>query len=124
EADPRETPDARRCDSISYDDLLALPEGVGQHPAVRFAKEHGLVFGVGLVGQAIGSLVGPQATRLAAAKQEKPKLRVSFLGLGTVGLGVFQHVARLPDQFEIAAIGVRHVQKHIDAGIPQSLLSS
>ncbi len=124
EADPSEKPDARRFDSISYDDLLALPEGVVQHKAVRFAKEHGLVFGVGLVGQAIGSLVGPQATRLAAAKQEKPKLRVSFLGLGTVGLGVFQHVARLPDQFEIAAIGVRHVQKHIDAGIPQSLLSS
>ncbi|HEX8875881.1 MAG TPA: homoserine dehydrogenase [Phycisphaerales bacterium] len=124
EADPSENPQARRFDSISYDDLLALPEGVVQHKAVRFAKEHGLVFGVGLVGQPVGSLVGPQATRLAAAKQEKAKLRVAFLGLGTVGLGVFQHVARLPEQFEVAAIGVKNVQKHIEAGIPQSLLSS
>lgn len=124
EADPSDNPQARRFDSISYDDLLALPEGVVQHKAVRFAKEHGLVFGVGLVGQPVGSLVGPQATRLAAAKNEKAKLRVAFLGLGTVGLGVFQHVARLPDQFEVAAIGVKNVQKHIEAGIPQSLLSS
>lgn len=124
EADPSENPQARRFESISYDDLLALPEGVVQHKAVRFAKEHGLVFGVGVVGQPVGSLVGPQATRLASAKGEKSKLRVAFLGLGTVGLGVFQHVARLPEQFEVAAIGVKHVQKHIDAGIPQSLLSS
>lgn len=124
EADPSENPQARRFETISYDDLLALPEGVVQHKAVRFAKEHGLVFGVGLVGQAIGSLVGPQATRLAAAKRELAKLRVGFLGLGTVGLGVFQHVARLPEQFEVAAIGVKNVQKHIDAGIPPTLLSS
>lgn len=124
EADPSENPHARRFEAISYDDLLALPEGVVQHKAVRFAKEHGLVFGVGLVGQPVGSLVGPQATRLAAAKNEKAKLRVAFLGLGTVGLGVFQHVARLPDQFEVAAIGVKNLQKHIEAGIPPTLLAA
>lgn len=124
EADPSENPQARRFDSISYDDLLALPEGVVQHKAVRFAKEHALVFGVGVVGQPVGSLVGPQAARLAPAKGEKAKLRVAFLGLGTVGLGVFQHVARLPDQFEVAAIGVKNVQKHIEAGIPPILLSA
>jgi homoserine dehydrogenase len=123
EADPSENPQARRFESISYDDLLALPEGVVQHKAVRFAKEHGLVFGVGVVGRPVGSLIGPQATRFAAAKRENAKLRVAFLGLGTVGLGVFQHVARLPDQFEVAAIGVKQVQKHIEAGIPPALLS-
>jgi homoserine dehydrogenase len=124
EADPSEHPHARRFEAISYDDLLALPEGVVQHKAVRFAKEHGLVFGVGVVGQPVGSLVGPQATRLAPVKGEKAKLRVAFLGLGTVGLGVFQHVARLPEQFEAAAIGVKNVQKHIEAGIPTTLLSA
>jgi homoserine dehydrogenase len=124
EADPSEHPHARRFEAISYDDLLALPEGVVQHKAVRFAKEHGLVFGVGVVGQPVGSLVGPQATRLAPVKGEKAKLRVAFLGLGTVGLGVFQHVARLPEQFEVIAIGVKQVQKHIEAGIPATLLSA
>jgi homoserine dehydrogenase len=56
-------------------------------------------------------------------------VRVVLLGLGTVGLGVYAHLARRPDLFEIVRIVVRDLDKprRIEAAnldVPQSLLST
>jgi homoserine dehydrogenase len=47
-----------------------------------------------------------------------------LLGLGTVGLGVYHHLAHRPDLFEILRIVVRDPAKHARDGVPAELLST
>lgn len=51
-------------------------------------------------------------------------LRVVLLGLGTVGLGVFRHLAARPDQFDVRRVVVRNPAKHRNDGVPADRLST
>src|SRR5262245_22820256 len=51
------------------------------------------------------------------------RLKIVLLGLGTVGLGVYRHLADRPDLFEILRIVVREPAKHSQDGVPAELLS-
>jgi homoserine dehydrogenase len=56
---------ARRYAELSYDDALRLQARVVQAKALRFAREHGIVFEVAAPGSDRVTRVGPFATRLA-----------------------------------------------------------
>jgi homoserine dehydrogenase len=49
---------------------------------------------------------------------------VTLLGLGAVGRGVYEHLLRQPDRFEIVAIAVRRRAHHEATGVPGRLLFS
>jgi homoserine dehydrogenase len=51
-------------------------------------------------------------------------LRIVLLGLGTVGLGVYRHLAHRPDLFEVSRIVVREPAKHAYDGVPAALFST
>ncbi|HEY7378543.1 MAG TPA: homoserine dehydrogenase [Steroidobacteraceae bacterium] len=57
------------------------------------------------------------------ASVEQP-LRIVLLGLGTVGLGVYRHLAHHPDLFEVMRVVVRDSSRHSSDGVPAQLLST
>lgn len=109
----------RRFANASFDDVLALPEGIVQHKAVTTARELGLDFEVGALVAARRTRVSAGAsTWLERGASERPArpLRVALLGLGTVGRGVLAHLQAFPDWFEVTHVLVRDTAKHVAAG--------
>lgn len=114
-----------RFERLHYGDALALQAPVVQPAALRFARAHGRIFEVARLGSVRETTVGHHPTLLDRRPVKKPRrLRVTLLGLGSVGRGVYEHLRRLPDQFEIVAIAVRDRKRHQDSGIPGTLLHS
>lgn len=124
EHDPnREGEPPLRFERLSYEDALALHAPVVQEAALRFAYAHGQTFEVARTGSIEGTTIGHHATRLARpAGPTAPPLRVILLGLGAVGRGVYDHLRRQPESFEIVAIAVRDRAKHEANGVPGELL--
>lgn len=109
----------RRFARASYADALALPGGIVQHKAVATARDMGLAFEVGsLVPEAPSTQVGAGASVFedAVAGERRSPLRVGLLGLGTVGGGVAEHLAKLAPHFEVKAVLVRDLAKHVGRG--------
>ncbi|MCC6676107.1 MAG: homoserine dehydrogenase [Phycisphaerales bacterium] len=126
-ADPAVESAARRYRRVSYDDVLALSEGIVQHKAVRLARARGVEFSVAAIGKDEGTLVGAGSSVFhgvgrSAARPNRP-LRVGLLGLGTVGRGVYDQIAARPDLFEVVGIAVRDVEQHASTGIARELLT-
>ena len=114
-----------RFERLSYEDALALHAPVVQERALHFALTHRQSFEVARIGSLTGTSVGPHATLLPKrADLARTPLRVALLGLGAVGRGVYEHLRRRPDQFEIVAVAVRHRARHEAAGVPRELLHS
>ncbi len=115
----------RRFKQISHGDALELSGDVVQHKAIRLARESGLSFEVGSM-VCVGSdpdadrrrgtaptLVGPQASiRTDRAFPLFTRLRVAIAGHGTVGAGVLRHLLDAAEDFEVAGVLVRDVEKH------------
>jgi homoserine dehydrogenase len=51
-------------------------------------------------------------------------LRVALLGCGTVGSGVYQRLAALPDLFTVTGVGVRKGDHARSTGVPEHLITS
>ena len=114
-----------RFERLNYEDALALQAPVVQEAALRFALSHAHAFEVARIGSLSGTTVGPLATLLARrADVERGPLRIALLGLGAVGRGVYEHLLRQPERFEIVAIAVRNRARHEEAGVPTHLLCS
>ncbi len=108
---------------LRHDDALALDGRIVQHKAVRFARQHALAFEVGAAGAARATVVGAERTAaLPPDGPARPPLRIAVLGAGTVGLGVLRALARLPDEFELAAVATRSPRAASDAGVDARLL--
>ena len=124
ERDPNcegETP--LRFERLNYEDALALHAPVVQEKALRFSLSHSQTFEVARLGSVNGTTVGPHATLLARlGETARPPLRVTLLGLGAVGRGVYEHLLRQKDRFEVVAIAVRHRERHLESGVPGRLL--
>lgn len=112
--DPAIFSEARRFTQIDFDDALALGGKVVQPKAIAFAAKTGVAFEVAAVGESHSTLVGTQPSTLAPRALAQPPLKVGLLGLGTVGLGVFQELWKRPDLFEVTGIAVRRPEVHTD----------
>ncbi len=110
--DPATCSDARRFEAISFAEAQAIGGKIVQSKAIAFGRKTGVSFEVAALGQNYVTTVGaPQST--PACKHFSPApLKIGLLGLGTVGLGVFQELWKHPELFEVTGIAVRHPELH------------
>lgn len=121
---------AQRFNRLSWRTALEIGGRIIQPRALQFAQSHGQAFEVACVGSNLSTLVdaGPDDIAVVPHENIQP-LRVVLLGLGTVGLGVYAHLLRRPDLFEIVRIVVRDLDKprrieEANLDVPKSLLST
>lgn len=105
-------PAPRRFTRISYADALRLDGTIVQHKAIRFAREHGVVFEVGAANSSTPTVVGANPSLLEPAPGVERPLRVALLGLGSVGAGVAERLSRLDRAFEVVSTVARDPGKH------------
>lgn len=107
---------------ISWERALEVGGHLVQPHALRFARLHRQLFTVGAAGCVQATRVGPGPDEFATDPQRRSPLRVALLGLGTVGLGVYQHLASRPDLFDVRRIVVRDREKPRETTVPRELL--
>ena len=76
--------------------------------------------------RAVQVIASSECTRASSAGgfDRAAPLKVVLLGLGTVGLGVYRHLAARPDLFDVRRVVVRDPAKHRDDGVPADHLST
>jgi len=107
-------PSAARFARVSYATAARVGAAVVQRKAIEFAERERLRFSVSSIGSCRATEVGPHADSVALSELPTGPLRVSLLGCGTVGGGVYQRLAALPELFSVIAVGARSV----DGGVP------
>ena len=108
-------------EAAHYDVALAVGGELVQAKAIELARTTNQRLEIRAIGERAGTIIGPDES--AVGPSYKPeRLRVTLLGLGTVGRGVFEYLKAQPERFEIVAILVRNTHRHIAAGVPSELL--
>jgi homoserine dehydrogenase len=115
---------AARFRRVSYATAARVGGAVVQLKALDFAERHRLRFIVSSAGSDRATEVGPHIDSIALSETQAKPLRVALLGCGTVGGGVYQRLAALPEMFEVAGVGTRSVEHAIAAGVPAKLIST
>jgi homoserine dehydrogenase len=109
---------------VGYESAIRLGGGVVQAKAVRFAAVNKLRFSITSIGAQSETEVGPFADRLDGSDSSSEPLRVALLGCGTVGGGVYQRLAALPELFKVTGVGTRTGVRARVAGVPADLITS
>lgn len=122
DGDPATDSLAQRFSEIDFDRTLALGARVVQPKAIAFGKKAGVQFEVAAPGKEQATLVGAHRSVLTTDGGSHAPLKVGLLGLGTVGLGVFQELWKRPELFEVTGIAVRRPELHLDHA-PHHLLT-
>jgi len=125
-SDPNSTTglSAARFVRVSYATAAKAGGGVVQRKAIDFAARHRLSFEVSSVGSGRATEVGPYADLVSLSEPEGNPLRVALLGCGTVGGGVYQRLAALPEIFHVVGVGTRNIDQAISAGVPGALITT
>ena len=105
----RSGPSAARFLRVSYTTAARVGGAVVQLKAIEFAERHRLRFVISSAGSSRATEVGPYADSVAAPEAEVKPLRVALLGCGTVGGGVYQRLAALPELFDVVGVGTRNI---------------
>lgn len=113
----------RRFDAIGWSDALRVAGRLVQPKAIEFAQARTLGFEVAALGAAHGTRVGAGPTQLSTCAQPTARLRVALFGAGTVGYGVYRHLAADPERFEIVGIAVGDLCKTRPADLPRAFLT-
>jgi homoserine dehydrogenase len=121
-SDPAANSFAQRFDEINFADALAIAGKIVQKKAIAFGRKTGIPFEVAALGENYATIVGSHRSVLSARNYAQAPLKVGLLGLGTVGLGVFQELWKYPHLFEVTGIAVRHPELHADHA-PGNLLT-
>jgi homoserine dehydrogenase len=109
---------------VSYATAARVGGAVVQLKAIDFAERDRLRFTVSSVGSSRATDVGPHADSIALSDAQLKPLRVALLGCGTVGGGVYQRLAALPEIFDVAGVGTRNVEHAIRADVPVRLITT
>lgn len=116
-SDPNATKTAARFSRVSYATAARVGGAVVQRKAIDFAEQHRLRFIVSSAGSSRATEIGPYADSIAFTNAQVQPLRVALLGCGTVGGGVHQRLAALPEIFDVVGVGTRNV--HLEALIAE-----
>ena len=117
-------PNAARFAQASYETAQRLGSQLVQKKALRFAADKKLRFTVTSVGAHSQTEVGPFGDRLDGSPFSSRPLRVTLLGCGTVGGGVYQRLAALPNLFEVVGVGSRTSKRALATGVPAHLATT
>jgi len=107
---------------LKYETASQLAGRVVQPKAIRFAASQRVPFMVTSIGSAHQTIVGSKADHLAVRPMQAAPLRVALLGCGTVGGGVYQALAPLPELFTVTGVGTCNVERALAAGVPALLI--
>jgi len=110
-SDPNAGSSAARFVRVSYATAARVGGAVVQRKAIDFAERQRLRFTVSSVASPHATEIGPYADSIALADVQGDPLRVALLGCGTVGGGVYQRLAALPEFFKVVAVGTRNTAK-------------
>lgn len=113
----------RRFERVSWGTAAAVGGQVVQPKAVRFAESRGLRFEITAPGAAVSTEVCQGPELLSATSAPTPPLRVALLGCGTVGGGVYERLAALPEFFEVNGVATRTPERALAAGVPAHLIA-
>jgi len=116
-------PSAARFTRVSYRTAARVGGAVVQRKAIEFAERERLGFSVSSVGSCRATVVGPHADSAALSELPARPLRVALLGCGTVGGGVYQRLAALPELFSVLAVGTRNVEQAVERGVPVKVIT-
>lgn len=108
---------------VSYATAARVGGVVVQRKAIEFAEQQRLRFSVSSIGSCRATEVGPHADSVALSELPTRPLRVSLLGCGTVGGGVYQRLAALPELFSVLAVGTRNIEQALEGGVPVKVLT-
>jgi homoserine dehydrogenase len=106
-----------------YETALRAGGPVVQAKAVRFAAECGLPFEITCIGANVETEIGSDADHVANWETPPKPLRVALLGCGTVGGGVYERLAALPELFEVTGVAVRNLSRVRSQRVPAHLLT-
>lgn len=115
EQDPKQDPNAKRFDALSWDEARKRASVLVAPKALSFAQNNELEFHIGTPGIPHYTTIGANTLALSDPIRPRP-LRIALLGCGVVGGGVYRRVQTLPDRFEIVKIMVRNKKKYLDQG--------
>jgi len=123
ESDPASATSAslRRFITLGYEDALLRAKQLVQAKAVHFIEQHRGAVEVASIASGYESTIGRCDCTLAVASGKAP-LSVLILGLGVVGLGVYQRLSAAPGHFRVIGALIRDRAKHSADGIPMELL--
>jgi len=110
-SDPNSATSAARFVRVSYATAARVGGAVVQRKAIDFSERHRLKFTVSSVASNDATEVGPYADSIALPEVKAEPMRVVLLGSGTVGGGVYQRLASLPEFFEVVGVGTRDTEK-------------
>ena len=113
-----------RFSRVSYATATRVGGAVVQPKAIEFAERERLRFSVSSIGSDRATEVGPYADSVALSEPPTRPLRVALLGCGTVGGGVYQRLAALPEMFNVLAVGTRNIEHAVDSGVPVKVLTN
>ena len=123
-SDPATTTRPVRFAQLKYETASQLAGSVVQPKAICFAASHRIPFTVTSIGSVNETLVGSNVDHFAVTGIADAPLRVALLGCGTVGGGVYQALAALPELFTVTGVGTRSVARALDAGVPERLITN
>ena len=109
-SDPHRGTSAARFVRVSYATAARVGGVVIQRKAIDFAERHRLRFAVSSVASNYATEIGPHADSVALSEIQAEPLRVALLGCGTVGGGVYQRLAALPQFFNVVGVGTRNTK--------------
>ncbi|HEX6650520.1 MAG TPA: homoserine dehydrogenase [Pyrinomonadaceae bacterium] len=115
---------AARFVRVSYATAARVGGAVVQLKAIDFAQRHCERFFVSNIGSSRATEIGPYSDSVALSEPHVAPLRVALLGCGTVGGGVYQRLAALPEMFDVVGVGTRNVEHAISADIPVRLITT
>jgi homoserine dehydrogenase len=107
-----------------YETALRLDGAIVQDKSVRLAAECGLSFEITSIGASTGTEIGSDADHVANWETPSKPLRVALLGCGTVGGGVYERLAALPELFEVTGVAVRDLSRTRSPRVPAHLLTT
>lgn len=96
---------------LSWEDAVADGSPVVQHKAVVLARRWGQEVAVGTLGTARPTVLGRGPSIVEPPPEPPVPLRVTLLGLGTVGGGVYELLASQPDHYRIVSVLVRDPER-------------